>query len=319
MTRFDVTTFGESLLRLSVPVGRPLELSSRLDVHIAGSESNVLAVLAQLGHDCSWVSSLPDNALGRLAANQFRLRGIDLSGVVWCDTGRIGNYFVEMVAPPRVIQVIYDRDDSCVTHMTPAQIDWDALLDTRLLHLSGITPALSPGCHAIVQEAVARAHAAGVPVSFDVNYRSKLWSSEAACASLLPLVQNTALLFCARRDAELLLGTSGTVEEVIVQLAEKTQARHIVVSIGSKGAVGWDGQHFIHQAAYETTIIDALGAGDALAAGVIHGWLAGDFARGLQMGAALAAMALSQVGDMVVVTQSALDNLLEKGQRGVRR
>ena len=83
MARFDVTTFGESLLRLSVPVGRPLELSSRLDMNIAGSESNVLAVLAQLGHDCSWASSLPNNALGRLVANQFRLRGIDLSDVVW--------------------------------------------------------------------------------------------------------------------------------------------------------------------------------------------------------------------------------------------
>ena len=145
------------MLRLSVPVGRPLELSSRLDMNIAGSESNVLAVLAQLGHDCSWASSLPDNALGRLVANQFRLRGIDLSGVVWRENGRIGNYFVEMVAPPRTIQVIYDRDNSCVTQMTPAQIDWDALLDTRLLHLTGITPALSEGCQAIVQEAVARA------------------------------------------------------------------------------------------------------------------------------------------------------------------
>ncbi len=319
MTQFDVTTFGESLLRLSVPVGRPLELTSQLDMNIAGSESNVLAVLAQLGHRCSWVSSLPDNALGRLAANQFRLRGIDLSGVVWRENGRIGNYFVEMVAPPRIIQVIYDRDNSCVTQMTPAQIDWDALLDTRLLHLSGITPALSAGCQAIIQEAVARAQATGVPVSFDVNYRGKLWPPSKAAEILLPLLQNSALLFCAKRDAELLFGVSGTPEEVIEQLAEKTQARHIVVSIGSKGVVGWDGQQFIHQSAYETIIIDALGAGDALAAGVIHGWLADEFARGLQMGAALAAMALSQVGDMVVVTQSALNDLLEKGQRGVRR
>ena len=203
--------------------------------------------------------------------------------------------------------------------MTPTQIDWDALLDTRLLHLTGITPALSEGCQAIVQEAVSRAHAAGVPVSFDVNYRSKLWTPDEATKMLLPLLQGAALLFCAKRDAELLFGISGTPEEAIEQLAEKTQAQHIIVSIGSKGVVGWDSQQFIHQSAYEAMIIDALGAGDALAAGVIHGWLANEFARGLQMGTALAAMALGQVGDMVVVTQSALDNLLEKGQRGVRR
>ncbi len=319
MTRFDVTTFGESLLRLSVPVGRPLELTSRLDIHIGGSESNVLAVLAQLGHGCSWVSSLPDNAFGRLVANQFRLHSMDLSGVVWQENGRIGNYFVEIVAPPRTIQVIYDRQNSCVTQMTPAQINWDALLDTQLLHLSGITPALSPGCHDITQEAITRAHAAGVPISFDVNFRGKLWSSAEAAKTLLPLLQGIALLFCAKRDAELLFGASGTAEEVIEQLAEKTQAQHIVVSTGSKGVVGWDGRQFTHQSAYETIIIDPLGAGDALAAGVIHGWLTGEFARGLQMGSALAAMALSQVGDMVIVTPSALDDLLEEGQRGVRR
>lgn len=319
MTRYDVTTFGESLLRLSVPIGRPLELSSRLDISIAGSESNVLAILAQLGHRCSWKSSLPENALGRLVANQFRLRGIELSGVVWRENGRLGNYFVEMVAPPRTIQVFYDRENSCVTQMTPKQIDWDALLDTRLLHLTGITPALSEGCHDIIQEAVVRARAAGVPVSFDVNYRGKLWTVDEAAKTLLPLLKGVTLLFCAKRDAEKLFGMSGTPEEVIEQLAQKTESQHIVISIGSKGAIGWDGQQFIHQSAYETTIIDALGAGDALAAGVIHGWLEGEFARGLQMGSALAAMALSQVGDMVVVTQSALDNLLEKGQRKLQR
>lgn len=319
MIQFDVTTFGESMVRLSVPVGRPLELTSQLDMHIAGSESNVLAVLAQLGHRCHWVSSIPDNALGRLVANQFRLRGIDLSGVVWRENGRIGTYFVEMVAAPRVVQVIYDRDNSCVTQMTPEQVDWDTLLDTRLLHLTGITPALSAGCHEIVQEAVMRARAAGVPVSFDINYRGKLWSPKTAANTLLPLIQGCALLFCAKRDAELLYGITGTAESVITQLAEKTEAQQIVVSVGSEGVVGWDRQQFIHQPAFNTTIIDALGAGDALAAGVIHGWMAGEFERGLQMGSALAAMALSQVGDMVVVTQSALDDLLEAGQRKVQR
>jgi 2-dehydro-3-deoxygluconokinase len=319
MTRFDITTFGESMLRLSVPVGRPLQLTSRLDMNIAGSESNVLAILAQLGHRCSWASSLPENALGRLVANQFRLRGIDLSGVVWKENGRIANYFVEMVAPPRAIQVIYDRENSCVTQMTPAQVDWETVLDTQLIHLSGITPALSAGCHAIVQQAIQQAHNKNIPISFDVNFRSKLWTPKVAAKSLLPLLQGVELLFCAKRDAELLFGVLGDVEAVIEQLAEKTQAKNIIVSIGKAGVVGWDGQQFIHQSAYETIIIDALGAGDALAAGVIHGWMNDDFARGLQMGAALAAMALSQVGDMVVVTQSSLDDLLEKGQRGVRR
>ncbi len=318
-TRFEVTTLGESLLRLSVPIGRPLELTSRLDMNIAGSESNVLAILAQLEHRCSWVSALPDDALGRLAANQFRLRGIDLSGVVWREKGRLGKYFVEMVAPPRPVQVIYDREHSCMTQMTSAEVDWDLLLDTRLLHLTGITPALSPSCHEITIEAVAKARAANIPLSFDINLRQKLWSLEEAAEVLLPLVQNAELLFCARRDAEMLFGCEGDPERALAHLAEQTHARHIVMSVGSKGAYGWDGSQVIHQPTFETTIIDALGAGDALAGGVIDGWLRNDFAAGLKQGAALAAMALSQVGDMVVANRSMLDDLVGKGQRKVQR
>lgn len=90
MTQFDVTTFGESMLRLSVPIGQPLELAGQLIMHVAGTESNVLSVLAQLGHRCSWLSGLPDNALGRLVTNQLRLRGIDLSTVLWPENGRVG-------------------------------------------------------------------------------------------------------------------------------------------------------------------------------------------------------------------------------------
>lgn len=319
MPRFDVTTLGESMLRLSVPVGRPLELAAQLDVHLAGSESNALAALASLGHRCSWVSSLPDNAVGRLAGNQLRLRDIDLSGVIWKSDCRLGTFYVELGAPPRATQVIYDRADSCTSHLTPDQIDWDHLLDTRLLHLTGITPALSANCHGIIREAVERAQGAGIPLSFDINHRHRLWSPSEAAQILLPLLQGVALLFCARRDAELLFGFSGTPEEMILQLEKETSAGHIVLSIGAGGVVGWDGQHTFRQPAYEATLIDALGAGDALAAGVIHGWLEGDFARGLKMGAALAAMALSQEGDMVVVTPSALEDILHSGQREVRR
>ena len=319
MTRFDVTTFGETMLRLSVPVGQPLAWARQLDVHVGGAESNVMAILAQLGHRCSWLGGLPQNALGQLAANELRLRQIDLSGVVWHENGRMGTYYIEMGAPPRTTQVIYDRANACVTQTTLAQVDWAHLLDTRLLHLTGITPALSASCQAIVAEALKRAQEAEIPVSFDVNYRSKLWTAEEAGETLLSLLQGVTLLFCAQRDAELLFGLTGTAEAVIEQLATKTEAKQIVLSIGAEGAIGWDGQQFWQQPAYDTVMIDVPGAGDALSAGVIHGWLEGTFARGLQMGAALAAMALSQMGDMVMVTPEMLSGLLEREQGRVQR
>jgi len=145
MPSFDVTSFGESMLRLSVGAGDRLIAATRLDAHIAGAESNVLSGLAALGRVCSWQSALPDNDLGRMAARAIRSHGVDTSSVIWKREGRLGSYYVEFAEPPRPIRVTYDRARSCFSQADGAEVDWDALLDTRLLHLTGITPALSPG------------------------------------------------------------------------------------------------------------------------------------------------------------------------------
>ena len=110
----DVTGFGEVMLRLSVPVGRRLETTHRLDVFPGGSEGNVVYALARLGRRTGWVSALPSTALGRIIANNLRNAGVDLDGVIWSAAGRVGTYYVEFSAPPRPIQVIYDRADSAI-------------------------------------------------------------------------------------------------------------------------------------------------------------------------------------------------------------
>lgn len=297
-------------MRLSVPAGIRLEMARQLDMQPAGAESNVLAALARLERRCGWFSALPDNSLGRLVTNQLRQAGVDVSAVRWYEGGRIGSYFVEFAVPPRATQVIYDRANSCVTQLRPADVDWAYLLDTRLLHLTGITPALSAGCLEITGEAIRRARAAGVAVSFDVNYRAKLWGAETAAATLLPLMQDVDLLFCSRRDAITLFGCDPAPEQLMAQLAERSRARQIVVSLGEEGVMGWDGEQLYRQAARPVQVIDRIGAGDALAAGVVYGWLAGDFAAGLRYGVALAALALSQHGDMVVTARQELEGLV---------
>jgi 2-dehydro-3-deoxygluconokinase len=190
-------------------------------------------------------------------------------------------------------------------------VDWDALLDTRLLHLTGITPALSPACRALIEEAVRRARAAGVPLSFDVNYRAKLWTTDDARATLAPLVAGAELLFCGQGDAARVFGLAGGPAEMAQALLEQTGAKHVIMSSGEQGARIWDGEQWLHRPARPTTIIDRLGAGDALAAGVIHGWLDGKLDLGLRYGVTLAALALSQHGDAVVTTREELEGLLE--------
>lgn len=304
--RFDVTTFGEILVRLSVMPGKRLETASQYDVHPAGAEANVLTLLSRLERKACWVGALPDNPLGRLALNALRTAGVDMQGVIWKDSGRMGTYYVEFAEPPRGTAVTYDRAHSCTTQLQVDEIDWDILLDTRLLHLTGITPALSPSCLEIVGEALRRAKERHVPVSFDVNYRQKLWPERDAAQTMLSLIQGVDVLFCGRADAARLFQCTGSMYEGAEQLLKLSNARILVVTFEDQGALLWNGQDWQHQPARPTHILDRLGAGDALAAGVIHGWLDHDLSAGLRYGVTLAALALSQYGDMVVTNKAEL-------------
>lgn len=307
---FDVTTIGEIMLRLSVPIGVRIETAAQFDVLPGGAEANVTAALARLGLRTAWCGALPDSPLGRLAANHLRMAGVNLEGVHWCGEGRMGVYFVEFASPPRATQVIYDRADSCAARMTPAQVHWEHLLNTRLIHLTGITPALSSGCLEVIKETVRRARERGAALSFDVNYRARLWSAEEAVQTLAPLIEGCDLLFCNRSDAARLFGLEGPAEETVQRLAARTHARITVMAMGAEGAVAWDGAQVHHQPALPTAIVDRLGAGDGLAAGVLYGWLSGDLRLGLRYGVALAALALSQQGDMIVTTRQEVESLL---------
>jgi 2-dehydro-3-deoxygluconokinase len=304
--RFDVTSMGEMLVRLSVPSGKRIETATQLDMYPAGAEANVLTVLARLGRKTCWFGALPDNPLGRFAFHALRTAGVETTGISWKENGRMGTYFVEFAAPPRGIQVTYDRANSCAAQLQVDEIDWDLLLDTRLLHLTGITPALSDSCSEIMQEAIRRAKERHIPVSFDINYRQKLWSEADAAQTLLPLIQQAELLFCSQLDAKRLFHCTGTMQEVAGELRELSRARHVVVTFGEQGAVLWNGNEWQRETALPTHIIDRLGAGDALAAGLIQGWLDHDLSTGLRYGVTLAALALTQVGDMLITNKAEL-------------
>ena len=316
--RFDVTSLGEMLLRLSVPSGERLENTNHLDVYPAGTETNVLSLLSCLERKTYWAGALPRNSLGRLAANALRTAGVDTNGILWKEGGRMGTYYVEFGALPRGIQVTYDRAHSCMAQIKPDEIDWDPLLDTRLFHLTGITPALSSSCYEVVSEALSQAKQRDMPVSLDVNYRQKLWSKDEAQKTLLPMMQEVELLFCSARDAKKLFDCEGTKQEIAQRMLDISQAKYVVITNGEEGALLWDGKEWLHEPARPTQMIDRLGAGDALAAGVIHGWLDGDMIAGLRYGVTLAALALSQLGDMVITNKAEL-LALSKGDSTLTR
>lgn len=309
MNRSDVTTLGEAMLRLSVPAGQPFETATRLDLHLGGAEANVCAALAGLGRRCAWHSRVPTGPLGRFVVRTLRAAGVDTGGVVSADGTRLGTYYVLFAAPPGATEVVYDRAGSAFTGLTPELVDWPALLDTRVLHLTGITPALGPNSFELALEAARRAKAAGVTLSFDVNYRSKLWSPAVArehLSALLPLVD---LLICGEGDAATVFGLSGDDREVLAGLHGLTPARHVVLTRSHQGAASLVTGKLVRVPAKEATVLDRLGAGDAFAAGVLDGFLDGNMVAGLERGAALGALALGQRGDLLNVARGELEAL----------
>jgi 2-dehydro-3-deoxygluconokinase len=315
---FDVTAIGEGQLRFSVPAGKRLEQASQFDVNVSGTEGNVTGLLSRLGWLCGLVTGLPNSPLGQRVKNEYQLTGLDLSAVHWSDCHRLATYYVEYAVPPRATQVYYDRADTCFTNLTVDDIAWSYLLDTRLLHLSGLTLALSPSVRTIFLEAIDRAKAADIPVSFDMNYRSKLWTPKEAAEAVKPIFNEVDILFCGRRDAQLMFGLDGPPQTVIDGLRELSNARYIVTTLSHEGLIAWDGDYHCVPAK-NVTILDRIGAGDAMVAGVLHGYLQDDFLKGLNYGVTCAAMALSQYGDQVVTHKNELETLLSASPLDIER
>lgn len=310
-----------------MPTGRRLDDTRALDMELAGAESNVSTALARLGWRVGWVSRMPDHALANAVLRALRSDGVDVSAVKRVPDERLGTYFIEFATPPRATQVIYDRADSAASRMSVVDIDWDYLLDTRVLHLTGITAALSDSCYDLLLQAVNRARKAGVTVSFDVNHRAKLWNAETAGRKMRPLIAEADILFCKGADASALFGCKGEPRQLMEELQSLTRAQAVFCTFGERGAAFLSGGEFAFQPAVPVQIVDRIGSGDAFAAGVLDGFFNGGASLkdasalkdGLQRGVALAAIALTQFGDRVLSTRAELESVLSMERSDISR
>jgi 2-dehydro-3-deoxygluconokinase len=296
---FRVSTMGEALLRLSVNGGDRLEDAPAFEVHVAGSESNVAYALARVGVPVRWTSVLPRNALGNRIASTLSAGGVDLSAVRWVDDARVGTYYVEFSPSPRPTQVLYDRRSSAAALATVDDFDWDQVLDATAFHISGITFALSQSSRTVARHALMEAQRRNLFISLDVNYRRLLWGPDEAAATLREIAPMLDLLICPAADAARLFGVEGDWHEVASTLRTRLGVENVVVTNGATGAVGAIEGETFDQAAYEVEVVDRIGAGDALAAGVLWGLLEdGSLRTGLERGAAMAALIMTLRGDL---------------------
>ena len=325
----DVVTFGEVMVRLTPPHFQRLEQARSLDVEVGGAELNTAVGLVRLGRSAAWVSRLPDNPLGKLVANRVREAGVSDRHVQYAADTRCGLYFLEFGAAPRASSILYDRKDSAVSQVTADTFDWPAILSgARWFHVSGITAALSPGAAAAVGAALKAARTAGVGTSIDLNYRAKLWSREDAARVMGGLLPLCDLLIASEADAEFLFGITGADFPVVaegligrfgVRAVAGTRREAPLVWRNRFAAVGYAGGKLYESAWYEVEIVDRLGAGDALAAGLIHGMLDGDLGKGVDYGGAMGALKHTIPGDLPWINADEVEAALSGAGLRVRR
>jgi 2-dehydro-3-deoxygluconokinase len=325
----DIVAFGEVMVRLAPPHFQRLEQARTLDVEVGGAELNTAAGLVRLGRSAAWVSRLPDNPLGRLVTNRVREIGVSDRFVQFADDGRCGVYFLEFGAAPRASSIVYDRKDSAISRVHRGLFDWPAIFaGAKWFHVSGITAALSTGAAEAVDEAMHAARDAGVKVCFDLNYRAKLWTRERAAQVLGLLLPLCDVLIASEADAEFLFGITGDdFTEVAEALEEKfgvktvagTRREASLVWRNRFAAVGYSAGQTYESAWYEVEIVDRLGAGDALAAGLIHGLMDNDLKKGLDYGAAMGALKHTIPGDLPWLTKDEVEAAIQGQGLRIRR
>lgn len=295
MSRARILCFGELLLRLGAPGHELLLQQPRLDVHCGGAEANVGVSLAHFGHEVAMVSTVADNPLGAAVLGELRRHDVDTRHVRRVD-GRMGLYFLTTGAIHRPSEVVYDRADSAFALAPADAYDWPRLLEgVQWLHLSGVSPALGADVAQATLAAARAARAAGVKVSFDGNYRPKLWQRWQGDARgiLHQLFDCADVVFADYRDIGVVLGgefPQDTLEARVeaaaqqafaafpqLQLMACTQRVAHNVDHHSLGAMLVPRSGEVARAPSEelTPIIDRIGGGDAFAAGVLHGLIAG--------------------------------------------
>jgi 2-dehydro-3-deoxygluconokinase len=328
-----VVTLGEIMLRLTSPGHLRFVQSDSFDVTYGGGEANVSAALCNYGLNGTFVSKVPNNAIGQSAINHLRRYGVDTQFVAR-GGDRLGIYFLETGASMRASQVIYDRAGASIADVDASEFDWDKIFEgASWFHTTGITPALSDKAAALTLAALKAARAKGITTSIDLNFRKKLWTKEKAREVMTGLCEYVDVCIGNEEDADLCLGfkaantdvTKGELnldgfKDVFTQMKAKFGFKFIASSLRESHSAsdnGWsalvyDGSEFYHTKHYEVRIVDRVGSGDSFASGLIYGLVTGmPMAEAAEFGVAASAIKHTIPGDLNHATLSDVKDLMK--------
>ncbi|MGH1565002.1 sugar kinase [Mumia sp. DW29H23] len=293
----SVVTLGESMGLLSSRGTGPLAHGTQLTLSVAGAESNVAIALSRLGVPVTWIGRLGTDAVGDVVRRELGAEGVDL--VVVRDPDAPTGVMIKEHRSAATTRVWYHRAGSAGSRLEPADVPEDVVARARVLHVTGITPALSASAAAAAERAVDLAREAGVLVSFDVNHRSKLWGSAAAAAALASLVARSDVVFAGLDEAALFVDVDADADPAEVAHAlTRLGPAQAVVKLGSQGCVAVVDGAVHRQEALRVPVVDPVGAGDAFVGGYLAGLVDDDApAARLQLAVTLGAFACTVDGD----------------------
>lgn len=348
----DLLALGECMIRLSPPGHQRIELTPVFEAYAGGGEYNVAYALARYGMRTGFVSRLVDNPLGHFIRNHAKASGMDLTDMVWVPydgsgrADRIGLNFTEVGMGVRASVTLYDRGHTAIAHMQPSDVDWKKLFErkrTRWFHTGGILTALSDSCAEVAREAMKAAHDSGAIVSYDLNFRSKLWSSKRAIEVTRSLVPFIDVLIGNEEDFQKVLGfevegTDENLKELPIE-GYKAMVKKVVATYPHIRAVGttlrevvsglvnnwsaimyYDGVFYASRRYENLEVEDRVGGGDGFCSGFVYGLLHGMAPQDcVEMGAAHGALLQSTRGDTSMVTMEEVKHVMKGGSARIKR
>jgi len=293
----DVVTLGEVLIQMNAASNGPLRHVAFFEKHAAGAEANFAIGMTRLGFKAGIITRVRDDEFGKYIISLLRGEGVDVSKIRTENDAPNGVYFIQRNFPiPGKSSVLYYRKGSAASKMSINDVDADYIKNAKLLHLTGITPALSSSCKEACFEALRIASEAGVTVSVDTNIRLSLWSKQEARTTLLPMIKKANIVLTEPQDAEILFGTRNLddVAQKVLRIGPET----VVIKLGDEGATAYKKGRSARKPAFKVPIEDVIGAGDAFAAGFISSLLHGlDLEGALEVGNAAGALVVTVRGD----------------------
>lgn len=269
----DVITFGEALIIFSPAENGPLRFVNNFSKSIGGAEANVAIALSRLGNKVGWISRLGDDEFGRYVKYALQGDGVDLSQITLDSELPTGLLFKEKYHSSNPT-VYYYRKGAAITNFNQAMLDENYIKQAKIMHVTGIFPALADGCREATFHALKLARENGVTVSFDPNLRLKLWDRETARQTLLEMAKYADIVLPGIDEAEFLFGTTNPTDAIAK--FHDLGAKIVALKLGKDGCMVSDGNNSVTVTGYHAhNFIDSVGAGDGFAAGFLTGYLGG--------------------------------------------